>query len=127
MANVSSEILRRWKRTSTSRPFEEVEDIRKAYMDDLAARGYHLEWRTRVLRSSLVVTGRILKKVLLKKTERNRKGPETAVRRRVQKLCGAAAWFNQKRADEVVEDEDSIPKGWMKRGQGKRNLGGDKL
>ena len=66
-------------------------------MDDLEAIVYSVEWRRRVLMSSLLGYRRILDKARLGKTRRNRLGHETCLKRRVQKLFGKSTCFNQVR------------------------------
>ena len=48
-----------------------VEEILVDYMDDLEAMVYSVEWRRRVLKSSLLGYRRILDKTRLGKTQRN--------------------------------------------------------
>ena len=54
VANASAEIQRRLKRMSTAISQEVVEEIIATYMDDLCGMGYGIEWRVRVLRSSIL-------------------------------------------------------------------------
>ena len=64
-------------------------------MDDLEAMVYSVEWRRRVLKSSLLGYRRILDKARLGKTQRNWLGHEKCLKRRVQKLFGKSTCFNQ--------------------------------
>ena len=98
VSTASAEVLRRLKRTSTALNQETVEQILKDYMDDLCGMGYGLEWRIRVLRSTLIGYKRILHRESKGSTRRNRLGQCTLMKRRIQKLCGAKTWFQQQKA-----------------------------
>ena len=92
-STVAQEILRRWKTTSEWRPREEFERVTREYMDDLAGMGYNPQWREAVLKSTTVAYSRLLAKCQTGETRRNRKGVDTYVKRRFNKLCGNQEWF----------------------------------
>ena len=73
--------IRRLKNTSLAIGQAEVEKILKQYMDDLAAMGYQFDWRRKILEKALIGYGRVLKKVGEGVTSRNRKRPETLLKR----------------------------------------------
>ena len=81
VATASAEVLRRLKRTSTALSQETVERILMDYMDDLCGMGYGLDWRTRVLRSTLVGYKRILSRDSKGGIRRNRLGKCTMLKR----------------------------------------------
>ena len=83
-------------------PKSVFEEITKNFMDNLAGMGYSFEWRKKVLSKALTGYMRILKKVELGQTLRNRNGASTLNKRRFNKLCGSKDWF--KLAD--IEDEN---------------------
>ena len=53
---------------------------------------------------------RVLRKVTRKETSRNRKGPETLLRRRFRKLVGSQEWFRLDEDDEDQLDLQQYPK-----------------
>ena len=97
IATASSEILRRLKRTSTMVGTDRFEAIIRKYMDDLAAMGFNHQWRKKVLGGAMTGYRRILFREAQGTTSRNRLGGETAVARRVRKLCGKTTWFTKKK------------------------------
>ena len=106
VATVSAEIIRRLKRTSTFLGTGVFEQIIRKYMDDLAAMGFSHQWRKKVLTSTMTGYRRILYRESQGTTPRNRLGKDTALARRVKRLCGKSTWFT-KRAD--TSDRDEIP------------------
>ena len=84
VATVSEEIHRRLKRSLMALSRSHVEEILLDYMDDLEAMVYSVEWRRRVLKSSLLGYRRILEKARLGKTQRKWLGHETCLKRRVK-------------------------------------------
>ena len=51
------------KTTSENAPKEVVEDIIHRYMDNLTGMGYTLQWRTKVLKSTMIGYMKILQRV----------------------------------------------------------------
>ena len=106
VATVSAEIIRRLKRTSTYLGTGVFEQIIRKYMDDLAAMGFSHQWRKRVLTSTMTGYRRILYRESQGTTPRNRLGKDTALARRVRKLCGKSTWFTKKTD---TTDSDVLP------------------
>ena len=88
VATTASEILRRWKCTSENLGSDSFERITVRYMDNLAAMGYPLEWRRRVLATTLTGYMRVLRKCKEKGESRNRFGAMTFQKRRFRKTVG---------------------------------------
>ena len=80
-------------------------------MGDLAAMGYPVTWRAKVLRSAMTGYNRTLKKVQQGQTTRNRKGQATLANRRFKKLLGEKEWY---RVEDEEETETMPP--WEQRG-----------
>ena len=78
-------------------------------MDDLEAMVYSVEWRRRVLKSSLLGYRRILDKARLGKTQRNWLGHETCLKSRVQKLFGKSTCLNQVKEAKETETGGRTP------------------
>ena len=93
VATMSLEITRRMKTSSEYLPKSVFEDILVTFMDELSAMGYPLEWRRKVLQSSMKGYMRVLRKVEEGTTTRNREGYATKSHRRFKKLCGKTEWF----------------------------------
>ena len=110
VATASAEITRCLKRTSTALGMRENEVVLMRYMDELAGMGFGTEWRSRVLRSALLGYRRILYNETVGKTRRNRLSACTAIKRRVQKLCGSNTWFKQSSNEDVQECKKRTPK-----------------
>ena len=87
-----AEILRRWKTCSQGLGADQMEQVTRTYMDNLAAMGYCQGWREKVLSAAMTSYQRILHKVQQGTTRRNRMGARTFQKRRFQKLCGQAEW-----------------------------------
>ena len=62
-------------------------------MGELAAMGYSLHWRQKVLNSAMIGYNRVLARVANDQTDRNRKGAATLTNRRFQKILGNTEWF----------------------------------
>ena len=62
-------------------------------MDNLASMGYGQPWREKVLLSTMKGYMRILNKCTQGTSRRNRKGAETWLKRRYNRLCGKASWY----------------------------------
>ena len=119
IATFSNEVLRRLKTTHVGLDQEEVESILVALMDDLTEMGYYkLEWRENILKASVTGYMRILNKVRLGETARNRKGAATRKTRRFQKLIGIQEWF---RVDHGKQDTWEVEPEHDRKGKG-RNL-----
>ena len=103
VSTASEEILRRLKRSSTALGQDEIEEILINYMDELAGMGFTMEWRQKVLRSSLLGYRRILFKAT-KGSRRNSLGECTRLKRRVQKLCGPSTWFKMTTPQEETRE-----------------------
>ena len=67
-----------------------MESITSQYMENLAAMGYSVEFKEKVVKSALVGYQRILFKV---EEGRSRQGKDTFKKRRFQKLCGISQWL----------------------------------
>ena len=100
VATAVQEVMRRWKNTSMALGKATWEGITVAYMDRLAAMGYGVPWRAKILEKALIGYGRILRKESQGITRRNRKGAETAMKRRFKKMVGSQEWFR------VADEED---------------------
>ena len=85
---MSSEIVRRLKTTSEFLSKDTFCDMLKTFMDELAAMGYGLDWRKRVLVSSIRGYMRVLRKVEYGEVTRNREGYMTRGHRRYKKHYG---------------------------------------
>ena len=109
VATVSQEILRRWRNTSLGVGRKKVEQVTKEYMDNLAAMGYPWEWRNKVLQKALTGYMRLLARVESGGVTRNRKGSQTRVKRRYNKLVGKSDWFRQEEEkDDHLELGDRV-------------------
>ena len=93
VATMSSEIVRRLKTTSEFLSKDTFCDILETFMDELAEMGYGLDWRKRVLVSSIRGYMRVLRKVENGEVTRNREGYMTKGHRRYKKFCGKTEWF----------------------------------
>ena len=62
-------------------------------MNFLIGLGYSREWRLEVLQNTMTCYKRILKLEKEGKTNRNREGAETFVKRRFSRLAGPTEWF----------------------------------
>ena len=93
VATISSEVLRRWKCTSEELSSKSLEDITVKYMDNLTGMGYSLEWRKRLLSSTLKGYMRILSQCAEGHSTRNRLGVATYQKRRFRKSVGKQHWF----------------------------------
>ena len=97
VSTVSSEILRRWKCSSEHLSGATMETITVKYMDRLAAMGYPLEWRRKVLASTLTGYMRILADCKKGANTRNRTGASTLKRRRFKKTLSTGLGQNSRR------------------------------
>ena len=104
VALFSNEILRRLKTTSTLLSSWEFESVLNNFMDNLDTMGYKVEWRKKILRSSLVGYMRILDKVEKGETTRNRKGDVTLMSRRFKRILGIQEWYKVDRDREDAEE-----------------------
>ena len=117
VATMVAEIRRRWKNTWLGASKATYEEITKSFMDDLSAMGYTKPWKEKVLEKALVGYGRILTKVRLGETLRNRGAKSTEIQRRYKKLCGNTGWFRDElETGECTESEDTSQrqKRWRK-------------
>ena len=100
VATAVQECMRRWRNSSTGLGRTSMEMITLDYMDRLTAMGYTEEWRARILEKAAIGYARILAKVEKGESSRNRKGPETLMKRRFKRLVGSSEWFR------IDEDEE---------------------
>ena len=98
---MSAEILRRMKTTFEYLSKNEHQNILVTFMDELSAMGHPLEWRLKILHSSIKGYMRVLKKVEDGVVTRNRQGYTTNTHRRFKKLCGKTVWFEDHQDEET--------------------------
>ena len=103
VVTMSAEVPRRLKATSLGVSREETEGILIRFMDDLAAMGSSLSWRTMVLKAALTGYCKVLKEEREGKTRRNRTGKCTLRKRRFMKLVGASEWFRLEQPEDTKE------------------------
>ena len=83
-------------------------------MDRLTANGYSHTWRKKVLEKALTGYRRILQKESQGISSRNRKGAQTALKRRFKKLVGSQEWFRLEEEDTEVQQYPRFRKGSRK-------------
>ena len=105
VATTAQEVLRRLKTTSEDAPKEMVEDFIRRYMDNLTGMGYPLQWRTKVLKSTMIGYMKILQRVEDGEVKRNRMGKDTVLRNRFKKLVGDQYWYRVKEKENDSDDE----------------------
>ena len=86
VATAVAEFQRRWKNCSEGTPKEVMFEISRDYADDLLGMGYPREWIEKILDKALTGYERVLRKVSLEETRRNRLGDDTKTSRRFKKL-----------------------------------------
>ena len=104
VATSAQEILRRLKTTSEITSKETSEGILREYMDNLTGMGYPKQWRSKVLRSTLVGYMKLLKRVEEGETKRNRMGKETQLSRRFKKLLGNQYWYRVEDKEQEMDE-----------------------
>ena len=103
VSTMSSEILRRWKCTSEGVGAPDFRRITVEYIDSLTAMGYSLEWRKKVVSSTLKGYMRILAFAKQGHSDRNRFGASTFKKRRFNRTIGKQEWFRPHLEDEEIE------------------------
>ena len=79
-------------------------------MDDLTGMGFGLEWRKKVLASTMTGFKRVLHKERQGITTRNRLGSEICPARRVRRLCGKSTWYTKRNDPEIQAPEEGSRK-----------------
>ena len=70
--------------------------------------GFSLQWRKRLLASAMTGYRRVLHREEQGYTKRNRLGKDTALGRRVRKLCGNSSWFKTKKSEPEEVDSNNM-------------------
>ena len=93
VSTTAQEVLRRVKNTSRDLPPEVVEEVLMTYMEELEARGYKEDWRSKVLESAMVGYEKMLRSEKTGQGYVNRPESHTKLKRRWNRLVGKHNWF----------------------------------